>query len=589
MAEHGLLQDEASLVLAALRDMARASTSLAREGTIGELIRIYVEVSRSDRGALYRLDESRALLVLVGTWPCDDPLKNAIPSIDVRTSNTGHQMLAGGAGAFSVASTKAPPALIAAGVQHWATVPLLMRGRIVGAINIARNRDERFTARELHVADMLAEVLVTHVENTRLHEDVQRQLDETHMLLDVGRALSASLDLDGILETAVETLTRMVNASTAFVLLLEEGDAYLRGAASSNPSLREFVSTVRVGMDTTSLIARAVTERKPIFIEDVETTTEVRRDLTAHLGQKSLLAAPLLTRDRPIGVVLIDDTRNARSWTAQEIGLTELVAHQVAAAVANARLYAEVKRRNEQLAHAHQQMVERERLAALGQFAATLAHEIRNPLGVLFNSVSTLAKRTSAGSDEETVLGIIEEETRRLDRLVRELLEFARPRAPALQMCLLTPVIKGAVQAACVELVPPPTTVVIEIADMPSVQIDPFMIRQALFNLVLNGGQAAGPSGTVVVRAGMEGDERFFIEVTDDGPGISPAHTERIFEPFFTTKPMGTGLGLVIVKSIVDSHNGDLRVRTAASGHGTTVAVSLPIDASVAAALPDTS
>jgi signal transduction histidine kinase len=557
----------------------------APERTVGELIRICVEVTQSDRGALYLLDENRAQLSLVGTWPRDDVLGRAIPSIEVRSTHTGNQMLARNTGCFSVAETKAPPAVIAAGVKYWATVPLQMRGRLLGAMNVARNSDSRFTARELRLADMLAEVLVIHVENARLHVEAKRQLDETHMLLDVGRALSASLELDGILDSAVDTLTRMVNASTAYVLLLEEGDAFLRGVATSNAKLRDWVRTVRVGMETPSVIARAVRERKPIAVDDVATATEVRRDLTEYLGQKSLLATPLLTRDRPIGVVLIDDTRTARRWAPQEVKLAELVAHQLAAAIANARLFAEVKRRSEELARTHQQMVERERLAALGQFAATLAHEIRNPLGVLFNSVGTLAKRASPNGEEASLLAIMGEETRRLDRLVRELLEFARPRAPALEVCSLAPVIQRAIEAAVAELVPSPKSVVVDIAsDIPDVQIDPFMIRQAIFNLVLNAGQAAGPNGSILVRAGPDEHGNVQIDVSDDGPGVSPEHAERIFEPFFTTKPTGTGLGLVIVKSIVDSHNGVLQVSVGLSGSGTNVAVALPIRGSASRA-----
>jgi signal transduction histidine kinase len=573
-----LSTDDNHRVVSALRDMARASMADDRETIVAELIRISVDVTSSDRGGLYLLDESRSHLSLVATWPPDDALGRAIPSIDVETTHTGHQMRSGITGAFSVAEASAPPAVIDAGVKHWATVPLEVRGRLVGALNIARNRDERFAVRELRVADMLAEVLVIHVENARLDNDVKRQLDETHILLDVGRALSVSLDLDGILDTAVQTLTRIVNASTAFVMLLDDGGGFLRGVATSNPKLNDFIKNLRIDMATTSLLSRAIAERRPIPIDDVTTVSGGRRDVADLLKEKSVLAAPLLARDNPIGVVVIDDTRNPRKWTPQEIKLTELVAHQVAAAIANARLFAEARIRSEQLARAHQQMVERERLAALGQFAATLAHEIRNPLCVLTNSVGALTKRKSPDGEEASLLAMMDEETRRLDRLVRELLEFARPRAPTLEVCSLPAVVDGAIEAASAELVPLPISVVVDIAsDLPEVQLDPFMIRQALSNLVLNAGQAAGPNGAIVVRARVNEQGKLRVDVIDDGQGISPEHAKRIFEPFFTTKPTGTGLGLVIVKSIVDSHNGELHVSEGLSGRGTTVSVVLPI------------
>src|SRR5262245_25508012 len=156
-----LSADDTGLVLSALRDMARASAARPRERIVAELIRICVEVTRSDRSALYLLDESRARLSIAGTWPLDDELGETIPSIDVKTTSTGHQMFAGSAGAFSVAEAKAPPPpLVASGVKYWATVPLLSRDRLVGALNIARNRDEQYAQRELRLADMLAEALV---------------------------------------------------------------------------------------------------------------------------------------------------------------------------------------------------------------------------------------------------------------------------------------------------------------------------------------------------------------------------------------------------------------------------------------------
>jgi signal transduction histidine kinase len=578
--EQALSTDDAVLVLSTLRDMARASIALVPERIVGNLIRICVEVTQSDRGALYLLDEKREVLSVVGTWPPDDELGRAVRTIDVKSSRTGQQMLSGRAAGFSVAKTNAPRAVVDAGVKHWATVPLPSRGRVAGVLNIGRIRDVEFTPRELRLAEMVAEVLVINVENARLHDEAQRQLDETNMLLDVGRALSASLDLEGILDTAVDKLARIVSASKASVLLLGEGDAYLRGVASSPQELRDFMRTVRIDMTTRCPSTRAVMERRAVPVEDVEKITEIRRDLAVQLGLKSILVTPLLTRDRAIGVIVLGETRGPRRWTPQEIRLTELVGHQLGAAIANARLFAEVKRRNEQLAGAHQQMVERERLAALGQFAATLAHEIRNPLGVLFNSVGALTKRTSPDGEEASLLAIMGEEARRLDRLVRELLEFARPRAPELQICALAPVVNGAIDAASTELVPPPKSIVVDIAsEIAEVEIDPFMLRQALFNLALNAGQAAGPDGNIVLRARVDEQTKLRIEITDDGPGISREHVERIFEPFFTTKPKGTGLGLVIVKSIVDVHNGELHVSTAASGRGTTVSIVLPLRA----------
>src|SRR4029078_11254471 len=135
-------------------------------------------------------------------------------------------------------------------------------------------------------------------------------------------------------------------------------------------------------------------------------------------------------------------------WTSAQIQRAEVVAHQIAIAVAHARLFAEVKRSYEELARTQEELVKRERLAALGQFAATLAHEVRNPLGVLFNSISTLGKTPASGETPRTLLGIMTEETRRLDRLVHELLDFARPATATLESASLHAIVEDAVAAA---------------------------------------------------------------------------------------------------------------------------------------------
>ena len=303
------------------------------------------------------------------------------------------------------------------------------------------------------------------------------------------------------------------------------------------------------------------------------------------IEENGVMAVPLLVHGRPIGAILIEATSSPRLWTEPDVERAELIAQNVAVGIANARLYDEVRRHAAQLEHAQQELVKRERLAALGQLGATLAHEVRNPLAVIFNSLGTLGKMLPADGDAPVLLAILREEAGRLERLVRELLDFARPAAPSFELESIASVVKDAVEAAKQEIGSSGATVMIDSADdLPCLRLDRSMLRRAVLNLVVNGAQAAGPSGTVRVRASVaqcRGHLHARVDVHDSGGGIPASVAPHVFEPFFTTKATGTGLGLAIVKGIVESHRGEVLIESCET-RGTTVSMLLPIDAPAA-------
>jgi signal transduction histidine kinase len=293
-----------------------------------------------------------------------------------------------------------------------------------------------------------------------------------------------------------------------------------------------------------------------------------------------VLSVPLVARGKAVGVM------NAAYFTdhvvaPREIELVQAAGAHFAAAVETERLVTDLRRSYADLARAQAQLVERERLAAIGELAAVVAHEVRNPLGVLFNSLGSLRKLLGAdvAGPAATLLEIMDEEATRLNHIVRDLLDFARPTPPALSRDNLEAVVEEAVDAALgeargrVELVR-------EIGELPLVPMDARLVRQALLNLVDNAVQAMPRGGRLTVRLGadeMGATRAARLEIEDTGPGIAPDVERRIFEPFFTTRASGTGLGLAVVKRIVDGHRGLLRVDTV-EGRGTTFTVWLPLD-----------
>jgi two-component system, NtrC family, sensor histidine kinase HydH len=211
-----------------------------------------------------------------------------------------------------------------------------------------------------------------------------------------------------------------------------------------------------------------------------------------------------------------------------------------------------------QLQHNFDQMKRAERLYAIGQLAAGLAHEIRNPLASIAGATGLLQRNAHLEEPHVKILAVIDKECQRLARLLSEFLDFARPRAPKYQTvdvgALLQPVVELALHAVGGK----PIRIRKELApDLPAIDCDPDLLRQLLLNLILNATQSMAAGGEVTVFAALRSG-KMCIRVTDEGVGIAAENREKIFDPFFTTKDGGTGLGLSVAHQIVEQHGGVL-------------------------------
>ena len=228
-----------------------------------------------------------------------------------------------------------------------------------------------------------------------------------------------------------------------------------------------------------------------------------------------------------------------------------------------------------------EQMKRAERLFAVGQLAAGLAHELRNPLWSVNGAVGMLKRKAQLEPRLQECLDIISKESQRLNRLLSEFLDFAHPRPPKFQAVgvdgLLESVLQlsaHAVENSAVQLrkeVPP---------DLPPFNGDAEMVKQMLLNLVINAVQAMPDGGEVVMSASLE-NEQLALRVRDGGCGITAAIKDKIFDPFFTTKEGGTGLGLAVAHQIVEQHGGILKAEANPDG-GMTFCALLPIHREVA-------
>lgn len=231
---------------------------------------------------------------------------------------------------------------------------------------------------------------------------------------------------------------------------------------------------------------------------------------------------------------------------------------------------------NIELTQSHEEMRRAERLAALGQIAAGLAHELRNPIAAINGAIEIVASRVASGTPEAEFTGLADVELKRLDALLTDFLAYARPREPQFAIAPLS----YAVQHVLSLLRPIADRAAVSLtsncdAGERLVRADREQIEQVLFNTVLNAIQASPRGGAVTIDE-TEHDGNCVIAVSDEGPGIPPDVAPRIFEPFFTTKTRGTGLGLPTAHRIVVAHGGRIEMGAAESG-GTVCRVILPL------------
>ena len=217
-----------------------------------------------------------------------------------------------------------------------------------------------------------------------------------------------------------------------------------------------------------------------------------------------------------------------------------------------------LERVNRELHDSQEHLRRADRLSALGEMAAVLAHEIQNPLAGIKGALEIVSSRVTAGSPEAEFADIGGKELARLEALVREFLTFARPHEPTLRPTDIHEIVERVVALLGAEAERKGVALVCERpAMLPALSLDPEQIIQVIFNVMLNAIQATDAGGHVRIRESFEPGWGV-VDVIDEGPGISPEHIPRIFDPFFTTKPRGTGLGLAISQRIVSAHRGTI-------------------------------
>ncbi|MBK8173088.1 MAG: GAF domain-containing protein [Sandaracinaceae bacterium] len=392
----------------------------------------------------------------------------------------------------------------------------------------------------------------------------------------VANALSLS-DLTRIMLAGLESSRRVTNV--AIYLSDDDLRGYdLAGSLGQAPIHRIEAAPARALLDrlrkgealVLESLEREVEERRELGEKrDADLATEIIHNLEA---MQATVCVGIIGEHEIYGILAVRDDRLRDAYTPEEVELLRGLATQAATAAENSRVHLRVK--------------ERDRLAALGEMAAGLAHEIRNPLGAIKASAQFLAEPVPDGETANTAefLGIIVAEVNRLNRVVSSFLDYARPSRGDASPTNVNDTIRRTMQLLGSECEAHGITWSIAAAeDLPLVRIDVEQLRQVLINLVQNAVQAMNTQGSLVIetlsRSGSpnRNNETAWVEirVRDTGPGIPARVMANLFVPFVTTKDTGTGLGLAISQRIVSAAGGTIEVRTH-ENVGTTFVVRLP-------------
>jgi signal transduction histidine kinase len=395
------------------------------------------------------------------------------------------------------------------------------------------------------------------------------------------RDLAAILEVDRLGHALTEGLVRGVPVLHATFYLRETGagTSYTRLAQAVSPSLE--VPPPGAGAIEPKLVHWLTLTGEPLTVEELAeralTDDSVAPIAMEFEAARTAVLVPLFLEGELAAVLAVGEKVSAQVFEPRELHQLETLMAQTAVALTNAQLYQHLQEQMQELRRTQQQLVQSAKLAAIGELAAGVAHELNNPLTVIVGYAEMLAAKAEPGSPLGDKLAKIESEAMRASKITRGLLDYARRREPKHEPVEINALVPRALELIHSKLRGRAVKVQTRLDQRAKAILgDADQLTQVLINLAGNAIDAMENGGTLTV-ATFNGEEAVDLFVSDTGTGMSPEQVSRIFEPFYTTKPegKGTGLGLSVTLGILKSHGGSIAVDSE-PGRGTTMRVRLP-------------
>jgi signal transduction histidine kinase/ActR/RegA family two-component response regulator len=465
-------------------------------------------------------------------------------------------------------------------------LPIMRGDQVLGVLAFSSPEPRTYAEADVAFLSVFARQAAIAIENARLYAAAVRRGSELEALVSAVHSVTSGLELQEILDRILAEAGRISGAPHVKVLLLDKAAGVLRVGALQGSAMPEGYA-LPVGVGSSGIVART---GKPLFMSDAQhDPRSIFAEQDRDLGIVTYLGLPITRGEEVLGVLTFNTTRPHR-YTAEEMSYLGSFADQAAIAIEKAQLFQELNQSYADLQKAQDELIRAEKLRALGQMSAGIAHDLNNMLAAILGQVELLRLRAR---DPEVQEGLRTLETAATDgvHVVRRLQDFARQRGRS----PLTSIDLAGVVTEALEITRPRwrdevqrqgrvIEVEVSLENLPPVLGYAPEVREVLTNLILNAVDAMPTGGKLSLAAevmkaaesasqpslpGVEMLSEVELQVTDTGIGMSEEVRQRVFDPFFTTKGgRGTGLGLSLVYGIMERHGGRIEVRSA-PGRGT--------------------
>ena len=411
----------------------------------------------------------------------------------------------------------------------------------------------------------------------RSEQALRRRNQELSALIEINRMVTSSLELDEVLGATIQGIREILQVEAGSLVLLDEEIGGLVFRKTFRPG-RGWVTgrTIQPGAGIIGYVVQSGesklvnnVERDPYFLAEVDEETG--------FTSRAILCVPLKIRDRVMGAIEVINKLDG-AFTERDLELLQAMAASVAVAVDNANLYSELADFAKEVERSQAQLMQAEKMAAIGRLAASIAHEINNPLQAVHNSLH-LGLHESLDDDRRLqYLSMARAEVQRLIEIVQRMLDFYRPSHGSVVPTNVNSVVENVLALAHKRLQHGSVRVYTRLSqDLPLVPMVPNQITQVFLNIVINAVEAMPSGGELRLETVLSEDGEWVMAYFHDvGLGMSLEQIANLFEPFYTTKPDGTGLGLAISYGIVERHGGMIEV-SSQPGRGATFVVKLPL------------
>ncbi len=472
-----------------------------------------------------------------------------------------------------------------AGIRSRFCLPLIAGYDFFGVLDLNDRRLNSFSSIDISTIQTFAEFLAVAISNIKLYRGILEKANRLALVDRFYQAISATLEIDELFHRIAKTLSELTNfRMSALVIKNDTGysvhsEYMIKGDGSGrNENVLDFAS-LRLEFE------KSLASGESLFVPvgSLESAIETR-DYLLSRGINYLAICPIRQRNAIKGFLVAGNTRT-EGFSGQDKDLLRDVSAHLEIALNNAQLYSEIKDAYVRLNDAQEKLIQAERLKALGEVAAGIAHDFKNILAAVVGRAQLLRHNLTekGGLPEETLLKglkVIEKSATDGVNILSRINEFAKNKSEAVHATInLEEIINDSIEMAQARWEGPASHKSIEISTKFSgelqVQGDRAQMIEVFSNLILNAMDAIGEKGKIDVIAETI-DDKIKISVSDDGSGMEPQVVKRIFDPFFTTKGRnGTGLGLTMAYAIVKGHNGEITVESS-PGRGTTFHITLP-------------